>query len=323
MSSWRTCSTQCASCRVTPAAGAAAAGFACALPPASGVPSARAPSAERPRFGKAPAAAIDAAAIWMNDRLPTLAIVPPPRRNALPRCFPFCSTARSVPATRLTWLLDAARRTSIIGLRNTHDSLAGAWCAELLDRALHPVVLAIALLRGNAVVVGRPWLEALHAHAECGGWMALVQPDGRFRRLAQILGIRAVVHDAQMIVRPARVVSGPPDDGQKIGGQLQLWPFDDRDARGFLRRRNYLTGGLVGKEQAADRARDRTCQKQSIHDRSPSLGLARYLIGGFGKGATPQIAAGHAGRGGVGIRNSFPWVDAEPPVKHVPVKALM
>src|SRR5712671_5287784 len=50
---------------------------------------------------------------------------------------------------------------------------------------------------------------------------------------------------------------------------------------------------------------------------------ARYLIGGLGTGATPQIAAGHAGSCGVGMRDSFPWVDAEPPVLHVPVKALM
>jgi len=29
------------------------------------------------------------------------------------------------------------------------------------------------------------------------------------------------------------------------------------------------------------------------------------------------------GSGGVGIRDSFPWVAAEPPVMHVPVKVLM
>jgi hypothetical protein len=45
--------------------------------------------------------------------------------------------------------------------------------------------------------------------------------------------------------------------------------------------------------------------------------LLPYGIGlGLGKGATPQIAAGQGGSGGVGIRNSFPWVDAEPPVMH-------
>src|SRR5213080_4391952 len=44
--------------------------------------------------------------------------------------------------------------------------------------------------------------------------MALVQPDGIFRRLAQILGIGTVVHDAVMHVRPPRVVGRPPDNRQ-------------------------------------------------------------------------------------------------------------
>ena len=49
-----------------------------------------------------------------------------------------------------------------------------------------------------------------------------------------------------------------------------------------------------------------------------------YGIGfGLGVGATPQIAVAHGGRGGVGIRNSFPWVEAVPPFMQVPVKVLM
>src|SRR6266478_1947065 len=48
-----------------------------------------------------------------------------------------------------------------------------------------------------------------------------------------------------------------------------------------------------------------------------------YGMGGLGTGGTPQIAVAQGGRGGVGIRNSFPWVDAEPPVMHVPVKLVM
>jgi hypothetical protein len=42
-------------------------------------------------------------------------------------------------------------------------------------------------------------------------------------------------------------------------------------------------------------------------------------MGGFGKGATPQTAVAQGGRGGVGINDSFPWVDADPPVLHIPV----
>jgi hypothetical protein len=56
---------------------------------------------------------------------------------------------------------------------------------------------------------------------------------------------------------------------QMIRGHLELWPVDDLDARGFLRRRNHLSGGWVGKEQAADRARDRKSHKQSIHGQAP------------------------------------------------------
>ena len=55
--------------------------------------------------------------------------------------------------------------------RVSHDSLAGAGCGELVDRALHAVVLAIALLRDPPVVIGRPRLQAAHAHAENSLWM--------------------------------------------------------------------------------------------------------------------------------------------------------
>src|SRR5258705_5639850 len=47
------------------------------------------------------------------------------------------------------------------------------------------------------------------------------------------------------------------------------------------------------------------------------------VLAGLGVGETPQIADAQGGSGGVGIRNSFPWVDDEPPVIHVPVKGLM
>src|SRR5260370_38462032 len=41
-------------------------------------------------------------------------------------------------------------------------------------------------------------------------------------------------------------------------------------------------------------------------------------MGGLGTGWTPHTAAVQGGSGGVGIRNSFPWVDAEPPGINVP-----
>src|SRR5438132_12217185 len=41
------------------------------------------------------------------------------------------------------------------------------------------------------------------------------------------------------------------------------------------------------------------------------LAVCLYGMGIVGNGATPQIADAHGGSGGVGIRESFPWVDAE------------
>jgi len=46
-------------------------------------------------------------------------------------------------------------------------------------------------------------------------------------------------------------------------------------------------------------------------------------MGGKGTGGTPQMAGEQGGSGGVGMRSSFPWVEAEPPVMHRPVKVLM
>ena len=51
-----------------------------------------------------------------------------------------------------------------------------------------------------------------------------------------------------------------------------------------------------------------------------------YGIGfGPGRGAAPQTEDAQGGSGsGVGMmRTSFPWVDAEPPVLHTPVKVSL
>src|SRR6266403_1876108 len=49
------------------------------------------------------------------------------------------------------------------------------------------------------------------------------------------------------------------------------------------------------------------------------LASCSYGMGGLGNGASPQIADAQDGSGGVGMRTSFPWVDAVPPNMHVPV----
>ncbi len=51
--------------------------------------------------------------------------------------------------------------------------------------------------------------------------------------------------------------------------------------------------------------------------------VLHYGIGGLGTGGTPQTADAQGGRGGVGIRNSLPWVAAEPPFMQAPVKVSL
>jgi hypothetical protein len=51
-----------------------------------------------------------------------------------------------------------------------------------------------------------------------------------------------------------------------------------------------------------------------------AVALLHYGIAGLGVGETPQTAVAQGGRGGVEIRNSLPWVAAEPPLMQIPVK---
>src|SRR5215472_15533415 len=127
-----------------------------------------------------------------------------------------------------------------------------------------------------------------------------------------------------MFRRTSRVVAGPPDN-RKIGvGPLNLRPFRDPDARGFIWRWTHWThlrGRWDWVEQATDRNRHRQLYNQSVHGYTPSrIAQFAYGIAGLGTGWTPQIAAAHGGSLGVGIRSSLPWVFAEPPDMQVPVK---
>src|SRR5260370_25269526 len=108
------------------------------------------------------------------------------------------------------------------------------------DRAFYPIALAIRLDRVNRIVVGCPRLEVVHAHAENGIGMARVQPDWRFRCLAEFLRIRTVTHDSVMLGRAPRVVAYPPDN-RKIGvDPFDLWPSYYPHARAFLCSRTLL-----------------------------------------------------------------------------------
>ena len=166
-------------------------------------------------------------------------------------------------------------------------------CGEVVDRALHPIAPPIVPHRRHRVVVGGVRFQTLQAHPENRFRMALVEPDVIFRRLAQIVGIRTVVHDRAMIVIPARVGGGPSDDGEVVMGNFEPWPFSDLDVRGFRRWRRILSGDWAGAEQAAGRGGDRQFHDQSVHRTNPhrcSLGR-----GVWGSRAAPILSRSATG----------------------------
>src|ERR1700730_971156 len=91
--------------------------------------------------------------------------------------------------------------------------------------------------------------------------MVRVQPDRIFGGLAQVLGIRTIVHDPIVHGRATGIVCGPPDN-RKPACQRDLWPLDDLHTRGFWSRWTFLS------EQAAAQDHDRQCQKHFLHIRT-------------------------------------------------------
>src|SRR6266849_5623542 len=89
--------------------------------------------------------------------------------------------------------------------------------------------------------------------------MVRVQPDRIFGGLAEVLGIRTIVHDSIMHGRATGIVCRPPDNRKPVFRQRDLWPLDDLYARGFWSRWTFLS------EQAAAQDHDRQCQKGFIH----------------------------------------------------------
>ena len=83
---------------------------------------------------------------------------------------------------------------------------------ELVYRAFHPVAGPVGASRVDRVVVRRPRLETINTHSEDRVRVGHVQPDRGFGRLTEVLGIRAVVHDAEVFRRARRCGALPPDD---------------------------------------------------------------------------------------------------------------
>src|SRR5882762_8715042 len=88
--------------------------------------------------------------------------------------------------------------------------------------------------------------------------MVRVQPDRIFCGLAQVLGIRTIVHDSIMDGRAAGIICHPPDN-RKPARQRDLWPLHDLYARGFWSCWTFLS------EQAAAQDHDRQCQNHFLH----------------------------------------------------------
>src|ERR1700757_1364851 len=56
-------------------------------------------------------------------------------------------------------------------------------CSEMPDGTLHTIARAVAFHRIDRVVISRPGLKAIDAHAEYGVGMITIQPDVGFRDL--------------------------------------------------------------------------------------------------------------------------------------------
>src|SRR6266436_888029 len=93
----------------------------------------------------------------------------------------------------------------LLWLRVVIDYLAGRRCGELDDGALHPIAPTTAVCRGHLIVIGRLRLQIHHANPENRLSMGSVEPDVPFRHLAQIVGIRPVMHDPVMLVVAAGI----------------------------------------------------------------------------------------------------------------------
>jgi len=143
-----------------------------------------------------------------------------------------------------------------------------------------------------------------------GAWFSLMGDSP----LAQILGIRAycTIRNAH---RTPGVVGGPSDDGQIVAATSRrvIWYHD---AFGFFA--GGRTGGDSGRsEQDAYRRRRVAIVRSSRFMDVPAEGRWGVRYGRMGTGATPQTAAVQ-GEAAAWDEESFPGVEAEPPLMHVP-----
>src|SRR5216684_2419845 len=135
--------------------------------------------------------------------------------------------------------LSSTRRIALSGCATR---IFPSTCSEMLDWTRDPIARAIGFHRIDFVVVHRSRRKVIHAHAENGIGMARVQPDWRLRGLAEVLGVRTVMHHSVMLGRASRVLACPPDNDQVGPDRLELWSLRDPDPRGFCSSWAHLRG---------------------------------------------------------------------------------
>ena len=176
------------------------------------------------------------------------------------------------------------------------------------------------------------------------------------RGLSQVIRVGTILDERIVLGCASGIVARPSDNRLRALNRLKIRSFGDLYAGGSVgRRRNHLTACSpwaeyddhckstcerqkefahvktsirlnVSSEKDCGSYSDSSAREAASWRNEPEYGeklshvrFECHGIGLVGKGATPQIADGQAGSGGVGIRNSFPCVFAEPPFKHAPV----
>jgi len=163
--------------------------------------------------------------------------------------------------------------------------------------------------------------------------MGSVEPDVTSRRLAQILGIRPVMHDSVMLVVAARLVVVHRTMANVADGRFELWLFGDFDVLSLLLRRKDLSVDWVWRKSRMPATTVTASFSSSLfmEQRSPiyrslaeekyggpraaPIQCCPYGIGIVGNGATPQTSVAH-GLGqtpGTDEGPRYPWVDAVTP----------
>ena len=128
-------------------------------------------------------------------------------------------------------------------LRIQVDYPAGSSRGEVIDPTFYGVNSSATAHRSHPIVISGLRIETDQPHPKNGLGVVAVEANVRFRRLVQIMRIRAVVRDGVMLIITARIGTGPSEDRHIVDRRLQHWPLNDLDVLGRLYRRKDLSSG--------------------------------------------------------------------------------